>query len=73
MAITVKNMLDEAFARVSMVESEKAMTWVDDPETVFVDVRDGNSIKATGKIKAAIHVERGLLDFFLIRNIRWES
>ncbi len=48
-----------------MVEPEKTMTLVDDPETAFLDVRDGNSIKETGKIKAAVHAERGLLEFFV--------
>ena len=47
-----------------MVEPEKTLTWVDDPETAFFEVRDGNSIKVTGKIKATVHTERGWLEFF---------
>ena len=47
-----------------MVEPEKTLTWVDDPETTFLEVRDGNSIKETEKIKATVHEERGLLEFF---------
>ena len=58
MAKTVQNMLKEVFAEVPMVEPEKTLTWVDDPETKFLDVRDGNSIKETGKIKAAVHAEK---------------
>jgi hypothetical protein len=46
-------------------EPEKTLTWVDDPETTLFDVRDGNSIKETGKIKAIVHAERGLLEFFV--------
>ena len=64
MAKTVQNMLNEVFAEVPMVEPEKTLTWVDDPETAFFEVRDGNSIKVTGKIKATVHTERGWLEFF---------
>ena len=54
--------LSEVFAKVPMVETEKTLTWVDDSETTFLDVRDGNSIKETGKIKAIVHAERDLLE-----------
>ena len=57
-------MLNEVFAKVPMEEPEKTLTWVDDPETTFFDVRDGNSIKETGTIKAIVYTERGLLEFF---------
>ena len=58
-------MLNGVFAKVPMVEPEKTLTWVDYSETTFLDVRDGNSIKETGKIKAIVHAERGLLEFLV--------
>ena len=64
MAKTVQNMLNEVFAKVPMVEPEKTLAWVDDSETTFLNVRDVNSIKETGKIKATVHAERRLLEFF---------
>ena len=64
MTKTVKNMLDEAFDKVPMVEPTEAIKWIDDPDTVFVDVRDKNSVINSGKIKGAIHAERGLLEFY---------
>ena len=63
MAKIVQNMLNEVFAKVPMVEPEKTLTWVDDPEIKYLDVRDGNSIKETKKIKATVHSVRGLLVF----------
>ncbi len=65
MANIVQNILNDVFAKVPMEEPEKTLTWVDDPETTFFDVRDGNSIKETGKIKAIVHAERGLLEFLV--------
>ena len=63
MAKTVQNMLKDVFAEVPMVEPEKTLTWVDDPETASLDVRVGSSIKETGKIKTTVHAKRGLLEF----------
>ena len=55
-------MLNGVFTKVPMVEPEKTLTWVDDSETTFLDVRNGNFIKETGKIKAIVHAERDLLE-----------
>ena len=64
MSKTVKNMLEEAFAKVPMVEPKEAMEWLNDSDTIFVDVRDTLSIQDTGKVKGAIHAERGMIEFF---------
>ena len=65
MAKIVQIILNEVFTKVPLEEPEKTLTWVDDPETAFLDIRDGNSIKETGKIKAIVHAESGLLEFFV--------
>ena len=57
-------MLEEAFAKVPMVEPKEAMEWLNDADTIFVDVRDTLSIQDTGKVKGAIHAERGMIEFF---------
>ena len=41
----------------------KTLTWVDDHETSFLDVRDGNCIKEIVKIKATFYTDIGLLEF----------
>ena len=32
-------------------------------ERAVVDVRDGTEVQASGKVKGAVHVSRGMLDF----------
>ena len=64
MTKTVKDMLNEAFEKVPMVEPTEAIKLIDDQDTVFVDVRDKDSVINSGKIKGAIHAERGLLEFY---------
>ena len=36
---------------------------LDDPNTIILDVREGQELRESGKIKGAIHVPRGLLEF----------
>lgn len=35
-----------------------------DPNVVFVDVREGEELKKTGKLRGAVHVPRGFLEFY---------
>ena len=65
---SVNEMLDEASSLVTEIEVEKAKKFLNDSETLFVDVRDFNTIKETGKIKNAIHAERGMIEFYADEN-----
>jgi rhodanese-related sulfurtransferase len=38
---------------------------LNDPETVFVDLRDSSELQRDGKIPGAVHVNRGMLEFVL--------
>ena len=53
--------------RVSQRRQDAA--WVaallDDPETVFVDLRDSSELSRDGRIPKSVHVTRGMLEFAL--------
>ena len=61
---SVQNMLDEANQRVAKVEINKAMEWISDSDTVFVDVRSNESIRQSGIIHGAVPAERGMIEFY---------
>jgi rhodanese-related sulfurtransferase len=63
MPTTVKEMLAAARAAVPMIAPEEAAKLVADGKAVVVDVRDGTEVQASGKVKGARHVPRGLLEF----------
>ena len=61
---SVQNMLDEANQRVAKVEINQAMEWINDSDTVFVDVRSNESIRQSGIIQGAVPAERGMIEFY---------
>ena len=58
---TYADMLAAAKAVVPTISVEEAKKFLGDPNVVFLDVRDGTEV-ANGKVKGALHVQRGLLE-----------
>jgi len=63
MPTTVKEMLAAARAAVPAITPQETAALVADGKAVVVDVRDGTEVQASGKVKGARHVPRGLLEF----------
>jgi rhodanese-related sulfurtransferase len=63
MPTTVKEMLTAARAVVPTITPEQTRALVADGKALVVDVRDGAEVQASGKVKGALHVSRGLLEF----------
>ena len=61
MTKTYADMLAAARAEVPTISVEEAKRLVGSPNVVFLDVRDGTEV-ALGKVKGALHVQRGLLE-----------
>ena len=60
---TVKELLAEANAAVPRISPEEAKALIGKPDVLFVDVRDGTELAASGKVKGAVHAQRGLIEF----------
>jgi rhodanese-related sulfurtransferase len=63
MPATVKEMLSAARAAVPAVTPAGAADLVAKAGAVVVDVRDGTEVAASGKVKGALAISRGLLEF----------
>lgn len=61
----VKAMLAEANATVPTVGTEEAQKLLDDPNTVFVDIRDIRELQREGKLPGAVSCPRGMLEFWI--------
>ena len=59
----INELLNEANELVQRISFEDANAILDDPNTIILDVREGQELRESGKIKGAIHVPRGLLEF----------
>jgi len=63
MSTSLKQMLAEANAAVPRLSPADARALIDRGDVLIVDIRDAPELQAGGKIKNAVHVSRGLLEF----------
>tara|TARA_B100001057_G_scaffold194206_1_gene195027 strand:+ start:5521 stop:5889 length:369 start_codon:yes stop_codon:yes gene_type:complete len=59
----INELLSEANELVPRISFSDAQALLDDPNTIILDVREGHELRDSGKVKGAIHVPRGLLEF----------
>jgi rhodanese-related sulfurtransferase len=62
---SVKELIEQANSRVKTIPVQEALGLLNDPNTVFVDLRDSAELRQSGKIPGAVHVSRGMLEFAL--------
>ena len=60
---SVKEMLAAANAAVPKISPDEAAALIAKGNTLVVDVRDPPEVQASGKVKGAVHVSRGMLEF----------
>lgn len=60
---SVKDMMGEASALVPKIGIEEARRLIAEEDALLVDVRDTNELAASGKLKGALNVSRGMLEF----------
>ena len=59
----INDLLAEANKLVPRISIDDAKVLLEDINTVILDVREGQELREYGKIRGAIHVPRGLLEF----------
>jgi rhodanese-related sulfurtransferase len=63
MTATVKEMLAAANAAVPRLQPDQTQAMLQQGNVLLVDVRDPSEVQASGKIKGAVNVSRGMLEF----------
>jgi rhodanese-related sulfurtransferase len=63
MATSVKQMMEAANAAVPRITPAQAQDMLAKGNALVVDVRDGTEVAQSGKVKGAVHVSRGMLEF----------
>ena len=62
---TAKQLVDEALAQIETLSVEDAQSAVDAGKAQLVDLRDIRELKREGKVDGALHVPRGMLEFWI--------
>ena len=63
MTTSLKNMMDDANAAVARISPAQARDMMAKGDVVVVDVRDVPEVAASGKVKGALNISRGMLEF----------
>lgn len=63
MPMTAKSILDAANAAIPRISAQDAAALAKSGNVLFVDVRDGTEVTASGKVPGAVHVSRGMIEF----------
>jgi rhodanese-related sulfurtransferase len=63
--IGYEQLVAEAEAQIETISVQKALTELSDSNTTFVDLRDVRELKREGRIPGALHVPRGMLEFWI--------
>ena len=58
-------LLDAANAEIETITAETASGLLNDDAVQFVDIRDVRELQREGKIPAALHATRGMLEFWI--------
>ncbi|HRN61479.1 MAG TPA: rhodanese-like domain-containing protein [Luteimonas sp.] len=61
----VKQLVQEANARITTVPVAEAIGLLDDPNVQFVDIRDVRELEREGMVPGAFHAPRGMLEFWV--------
>ena len=60
-----RQMVDEALTHIVTLSVEEAKALHDDPNVVFVDLRDPRELEREGLIPGSFHAPRGMLEFWI--------
>jgi rhodanese-related sulfurtransferase len=60
-----KQLVAEARAKIRTLSLEESKIRLDDPNVVFVDIRDVRELEREGTIPGALHAPRGMLEFWV--------
>ncbi len=63
MSTNVKDLLSTARAAVPAITRQKADDLIKNADALVLDVRDGPEVAASGKLKGALAISRGMLEF----------
>ncbi len=63
--ISAKQLVAEANAEIETVPVEEAKKLLGDENIVFIDIRDPRELAREGRIPGAMHMPRGMLEFWV--------
>ncbi len=63
--IGYQELIQAAMAEIETLSLEEAQQFLNDPNAVFIDIRDVRELEREGMIPNALHAPRGMLEFWV--------
>lgn len=60
-----EQLIAEAMSKIDTLNQAEAVALLEDPDTLFVDIRDVRELEREGMIPNAFHAPRGMLEFWI--------
>ena len=63
--VGVQQLVDEANAEIETIAAEDVVALQGDDNVVLIDIRDVRELKREGRVPGALHMPRGMLEFWV--------
>ena len=63
--VGAQQLVDEANAEIETIAAEDAVALQGDDNVVLIDIRDVRELKREGRVPGALHMPRGMLEFWV--------
>ena len=65
---TIQNLVSEDMSEIKTIDADKAYQMVQNKNCNLIDIRESNELENTGRVDAASHIPRGMLEVYLDPN-----
>ena len=65
---TIQNLVSEAMSKIKTIDADEAYQMVQNKNCNLIDIRESNELENTGRVDAASHIPRGMLEVYLDPN-----
>ena len=62
---SAQKLVQEAFSEVKTIDTNQAFNLVKENKCNLIDIRDVRELERDGKVKNAVHIPRGMLEFWI--------
>jgi len=62
---SIQILFSEAMQEIKTINADEALKMVEENNCNLIDIREGNELESTGKVKNSVHIPRGKLEIYL--------
>ena len=68
---SAQTLVQEAYSKVKTINTDEALNLVKDGKCNLIDIRDIRELEKEGKVENAVHIPRGMLEFWIDPNSQY--